>query len=164
MHTYIHVYVFPSFSAACLLCVLLSAVPFRSTRADRRVRADHNTRVADSIDISRYSSASRLPLRTVLRTRTPGHRNCATLGIYEPFIDTHELAHTHNSLFMLSTIVMTLFSMFRFDRLTYTHALVIHRISSSYSSLSLPLPKTGTSSFSHPTRMAQGPVSSVQYY
>jgi len=38
-------------SAACALCVLLSAVPFRSTRADRRVRARHGISVADSYDI-----------------------------------------------------------------------------------------------------------------
>ena len=128
---------FPSFSAACLLCVLLSAVPFRSTRAVRRVRADHDTRVADSIDISRYSSASRLPLRTILWTSTPGHRNCATLGSYEHFY-RHARTCTHNSLFMLFAIVMTLLACSRSDGLTYTHALVTHRISSSYSSLPFP--------------------------
>jgi len=103
-------------------CVLLSAVPFRSTRADRRLRARHNIRPADSFDIWHIpfiigftSSAN------YTANYTPGHRNCATLGFYEPFIDTHALAHTHFCCSYCTHSWWHCLACFRPDGLTYTH-------------------------------------------
>jgi len=110
MYTYIHVLVL-SFSAA-RMCYVVCLVPFRSTRADRRVRAGHDMWHFPLI-IGFTSSAN----------YTTGHRNCATLGFYEPSIDTHVYTHfcfsycTHSCWHCLACS--------RLDGLTPTHSLLM---------------------------------------